>query len=181
MRRVVIGSLDSAGGRRPPPCCGHDAGMNPGAHSDSSERPYSVNKIFPNADAALNDLTDGASVMVGGFGLCGAPEALIEAVRRKGTNNLSVISNNCGAAGRGLVLLLEANQLARVVASYPGENKLLLKIVNYGGAYGFYFSTDKEAGDEEAKAWVARIRSIVPGVVRWPRGGSEVVGMSAVS
>ena len=70
--------------------------------------------------------------MVGGFGLCGVPEALIEAVRRKGTNNLSVISNNCGAAGRGLVLLLEANQLARVVASYPGENKLLEKLVREG-------------------------------------------------
>ena len=132
MRRVVIGSLDSAGGRRPPPCCGHDAGMNPGAHPPADGRPYSVNKIFPNADAALNDLTDGASIMVGGFGLCGVPEALIEAVRRKGTNNLTVISNNCGAAGRGLVRLLETNQLARVIASYPGENKLLEKLVQEG-------------------------------------------------
>lgn len=88
-----------------------------------------MNKIFPNADAALQDLTDGASILVGGFGLCGIPENLIEAVRRKGAKNLTVISNNCGAAGRGLVQLLETGQIARVVASYPGENKLLEKLV----------------------------------------------------
>jgi 3-oxoacid CoA-transferase subunit A len=91
-----------------------------------------VNKVFPSADAALDDLTDGASIMVGGFGLCGVPETLIEAVRRKGTKNLTVISNNCGAAGRGLARLLEAGQLTRVVASYPGQNKALEKLVEEG-------------------------------------------------
>jgi 3-oxoacid CoA-transferase subunit A len=91
-----------------------------------------VNKIFPNADTAVHDLADGASIFVGGFGLCGIPENLIEAVRRKGTKNLTVISNNCGATGRGLARLLETGQIARVVASYPGENKLLEKLVAEG-------------------------------------------------
>src|SRR5947208_12171781 len=132
MRRVVIGSLDSAGGRRPPPCCGHDAGMNPGAHSDSSERPYSVNKIFPNADAALNDLTDGASIMVGGFGLCGIPETLIEAVRRKGTKNLTIASNNAGVDDFGIGLLLQNRQVKKMISTYVGENKLFEQLVLSG-------------------------------------------------
>ena len=91
-----------------------------------------MNKVFPNADAALHDLADGASIFVGGFGLCGIPENLIESVRRKGTKNLIVMSNNCGAAGRGLARLLETGQIARLVASYPGENKLLEKLVAEG-------------------------------------------------
>ncbi|PYV13856.1 MAG: hypothetical protein DMG21_20050, partial [Acidobacteria bacterium] len=91
-----------------------------------------MNKIFSNADAAIADLTDGSSILVGGFGLCGIPENLIEAVRRKGTKNLTVISNNCGAAGRGLARLLETGQLARLVASFPGENKPLEKLVAEG-------------------------------------------------
>jgi 3-oxoacid CoA-transferase subunit A len=91
-----------------------------------------VNKVFPSADSSIHDLADGASILVGGFGLCGVPETLIEAVRRRGTKRLTVISNNCGAAGRGLVRLLETNQLAQVVASYPGENKLLEQLVAEG-------------------------------------------------
>jgi len=84
-----------------------------------------VNKVVPNADAAIADLTDGASIMVGGFGLCGIPENLIDAVRRKGTKNLTVMSNNAGVNQFGLGRLLETRQIAKVVGSYVGENKVL--------------------------------------------------------
>jgi len=84
-----------------------------------------VNKTFPNADAAIADLTDGASIMVGGFGLCGVPENLIDAVRRRGTKTLTVISNNAGVNQFGLGRLLETRQIAKVVGSYVGENKVL--------------------------------------------------------
>jgi len=84
-----------------------------------------MNKIFPNADAAVDDLQDGASIMVGGFGLCGIPENLIEAVRRKGTCNLTVMSNNAGVNQFGLGRLLETKQIAKVIGTYVGENKVL--------------------------------------------------------
>jgi len=84
-----------------------------------------MNKVFANADAALEDVPDGASIMVGGFGLCGIPENLIEAVRRKGTKNLTVISNNAGVNNFGLGRLLETRQIRKVIGTYVGENKLL--------------------------------------------------------
>jgi 3-oxoacid CoA-transferase subunit A len=84
-----------------------------------------VNKVFPNADAAVADLPDGASIMVGGFGLCGIPENLIQAVRRKGTKDLTVISNNAGVNNFGLGRLLETRQIRKVIGTYVGENKLL--------------------------------------------------------
>lgn len=84
-----------------------------------------MNKVFPNADAAVADLPDGATIMVGGFGLCGIPENLIEAVRRKGTKNLTVISNNAGVNNFGLGRLLETRQIRKVIGTYVGENKLL--------------------------------------------------------
>ena len=84
-----------------------------------------MNKVFQNADAAVADLPDGASIMVGGFGLCGIPENLIEAVWRKGTKNLTVISNNAGVNNFGLGRLLETRQIRRVIGTYVGENKLL--------------------------------------------------------
>jgi 3-oxoacid CoA-transferase subunit A len=91
-----------------------------------------VNKIFPNADAAATDINDGASILVGGFGLCGIPENLIEAVRRKGTRNLTVISNNAGVGGFGLGRLLETGQISRVIGSYVGENKRLEELALKG-------------------------------------------------
>jgi 3-oxoacid CoA-transferase subunit A len=91
-----------------------------------------VNKIFPNADAAITDVNDGASILVGGFGLCGIPENLIEAVRRKGIRNLTVISNNAGVGGHGLGRLLETGQISRVIGSYVGENKHLEELVLKG-------------------------------------------------
>ena len=84
-----------------------------------------MNKVFPNADAAVADVPDGATIMVGGFGLCGIPEKLIDAIRRKGARNLTVMSNNAGVMGFGLGLLLESRQVKKVIGTYVGENKIL--------------------------------------------------------
>jgi 3-oxoacid CoA-transferase subunit A len=92
-----------------------------------------VNKVFPNADAAVADVPDGASIMVGGFGLCGIPENLIEAIRRKGTKDLTVISNNAGVNTFGLGRLLETRQVKTVIGTYVGENKLLEDLALRGG------------------------------------------------
>jgi len=91
-----------------------------------------VNKVFPNADAAVADILDGATIMVGGFGLCGNPENLIEAVRRRGIRQLTVISNNAGVNGFGLGKLLASRQVSRVIGSYVGENKLLEELALKG-------------------------------------------------
>ncbi len=82
-----------------------------------------MNKVCASADEAVRDIPDGATLMVGGFGLCGNPENLIAAVNRKGIKNLVVISNNCGTTDLGLGVLLKARQLRKMVASYVGENK----------------------------------------------------------
>ncbi|HEV2234205.1 MAG TPA: CoA transferase subunit A [Terriglobia bacterium] len=84
-----------------------------------------MNKVFPNADAAVADVPDGATIMVGGFGLCGIPEKLIDAIRRKGAKNLTVMSNNAGIMGFGLGLLLASGQIKKVIGTYVGENKTL--------------------------------------------------------
>ena len=83
-----------------------------------------MNKIFPSAAKALEGvLRDGQLIAVGGFGLCGIPEALIEAVRESGVKNLTAISNNAGVDGFGLGKLLETRQIRKMIASYVGENK----------------------------------------------------------
>jgi 3-oxoacid CoA-transferase subunit A len=82
-----------------------------------------MNKLYPSADAAVADVRDGATLMVGGFGLCGNPENLITAIHRKGVKDLTVISNNCGTTEEGLGVLLQSRQIRRMVASYVGENK----------------------------------------------------------
>lgn len=82
-------------------------------------------KIYPSPAAALADvLFDGMTLMSGGFGLSGNPESLIPEVRRAGVKNLTVISNNAGADGFGLWMLLESRQVRKMIASYVGENKL---------------------------------------------------------
>ena len=73
---------------------------------------------------ALEGLQDGMTVLAGGFGLCGIPENLIAEIRRKGTRDLTVVSNNCGVDGFGLGLLLEDRQIRKMIASYVGENAL---------------------------------------------------------
>jgi 3-oxoacid CoA-transferase subunit A len=83
-----------------------------------------VNKIFPNAAAALKGIVaDGQMLAVGGFGLCGIPEALIDALRDSGVKDLTVISNNAGVDGFGLGKLLETRQISKMISSYVGENK----------------------------------------------------------
>jgi 3-oxoacid CoA-transferase subunit A len=91
-----------------------------------------VNKVYPSAEAAVFDVTDGAAIMVGGFGLCGTPENLIEAVRRKGVKHLTVISNNAGVEGRGVGCWLENHQIKKIIGTYIGENKLYEELVLKG-------------------------------------------------
>src|SRR5215472_17483851 len=83
----------------------------------------SMNKLYPNAEEALSGLArDGMLVAVGGFGLCGIPEALIFALRATGVRNLTIASNNAGVDGWGLGLLLETRQIKKMISSYVGEN-----------------------------------------------------------
>jgi 3-oxoacid CoA-transferase subunit A len=83
-----------------------------------------MNKLYPSAKAALDGVVqDGQLLAVGGFGLCGIPEALIDALRDTGVRNLSVISNNAGVDGFGLGKLLETRQIKKMISSYVGENK----------------------------------------------------------
>src|SRR6202162_1885345 len=91
-----------------------------------------MNRVVANADEAIQDVFDGATLMVGGFGLCGLPENLIRALDRKGVRNLTTISNNVGVDGMGMGLLLAAGQITRHIGTYVGENKLLEKMVLAG-------------------------------------------------
>ncbi|MDP3548278.1 MAG: CoA transferase subunit A [Phreatobacter sp.] len=82
-------------------------------------------KVYSSATEALaGQIKDGMTIMSGGFGLCGIPDVLIEAVRESGAKNLTVISNNAGIDGAGLGILLETKQIAKMISSYVGENKL---------------------------------------------------------
>jgi 3-oxoacid CoA-transferase subunit A len=91
-----------------------------------------MNKVVANADEAIRDLQDGATILVGGFGLCGIPENLIAAVVRKGVKDLITISNNAGVDDFGLGLLLRNKQIRKHIGSYVGENKLLEQMVLSG-------------------------------------------------
>ena len=91
-----------------------------------------MNKVVANADEAIHDVFDGATVMIGGFGLCGMPENLVRALARRGTRNLRTISNNAGIDGVGNGLLLAAGQIVHHIGSYVGENKLLEEMVLKG-------------------------------------------------
>jgi 3-oxoacid CoA-transferase subunit A len=91
-----------------------------------------MNKVVSSADEAVRDVFDGATIMVGGFGLCGIPENLIRALVKKGTKNLTTISNNVGVDGLGMGLLLAAGQIREHIGTYVGENKLLEQMVLSG-------------------------------------------------
>ncbi len=83
-----------------------------------------MKKIFPDAAAALNGLLfDGMQICAGGFGLCGIPERLIDAIRDAGTKDLTIASNNAGIDGEGLGKLLRTKQVKKMISSYVGENK----------------------------------------------------------
>ncbi|HVP56090.1 MAG TPA: CoA transferase subunit A [Candidatus Eisenbacteria bacterium] len=91
-----------------------------------------MNKVFASADEAVADINDGATIMVGGFGLCGIPENLIRAMVKKGVKNLDTISNNVGVDEFGLGLMLYAGQIRSHKGSYVGENRLLEEMVLTG-------------------------------------------------
>ena len=91
-----------------------------------------MNKVVASAEEAVRDISDGASIMIGGFGLCGNPENLIRALVKKGVKNLTTISNNAGVDGFGVGLLLAAGQIRRHIGTYVGENKLLEQMVLSG-------------------------------------------------
>jgi 3-oxoacid CoA-transferase subunit A len=88
-----------------------------------------MDKRLKSAEDAIANLQDGATVLMGGFGLCGIPENLIAAVRRKGTKNLTVVSNNAGVDDFGIGLLLQNRQVKKMISTYVGENKLFEQLV----------------------------------------------------
>jgi len=91
-----------------------------------------MNKVVENALKSIEDIQDGASIMMGGFGLCGIPENLIRALHLKGTRNLTVISNNAGVDDFGIGILLKAQQIRKMVATYVGENHTLEQLALAG-------------------------------------------------
>ena len=91
-----------------------------------------MNKVVPSADAAVADIASGATIMLGGFGLCGIPENLIAALVRRRVTGLHTISNNMGVDGFGMGLMLEAGMIVSHVGSYVGENRRLEQLVLRG-------------------------------------------------
>src|SRR6202142_182335 len=88
-----------------------------------------MNKVYPSAAEAMAGLVkDGMMLMAGGFGLCGVPEALIDAVRQSGAKDLTFVSNNAGVDGIGLGVLLETGQIRKMISSYVGENKIFAQL-----------------------------------------------------
>lgn len=83
-----------------------------------------MEKVVASVQEAIHDIENGATILVGGFGLCGIPENLISALHEKGVNELTIVSNNCGIDDFGLGLLLPNKQIQKMIASYVGENKL---------------------------------------------------------
>src|SRR5438045_9541152 len=91
-----------------------------------------MNKVFSNADEAIFDIADNKTIMLGGFGLCGIPENLIDALKRKGVKELTCISNNAGVDDFGLGLLLKTRQVKKMISSYVGENAEFKRQLLYG-------------------------------------------------
>ena len=91
-----------------------------------------MDKRVANADAAIATLRDGVTILMGGFGLCGIPENLIAAVQRKGTKNLTIVSNNAGIDGAGVGILLGNRQVKKMISTYVGENKTFERMVLAG-------------------------------------------------
>jgi 3-oxoacid CoA-transferase subunit A len=83
-----------------------------------------MDKRIASPDDAIANLSDGVTILMGGFGLCGIPENLIDALRRKGTKDLTIVSNNAGVDGFGIGLLLQNRQVKKMISTYVGENKL---------------------------------------------------------
>jgi 3-oxoacid CoA-transferase subunit A len=83
-----------------------------------------MNKVYDNAEAALHDIRDGATILSGGFGLCGNPENSIQRLADMGVKDLTIVSNNCGTTDKGLGILLAKGQVKKMISSYVGENKI---------------------------------------------------------
>jgi 3-oxoacid CoA-transferase subunit A len=92
----------------------------------------SMDKLIPSPDAGIEAVHDGATILMGGFGLCGIPESLIAALRRKGSRNLTIVSNNAGVDDFGIGILLQNQQVKKMVSTYVGENKLFERLVFEG-------------------------------------------------
>lgn len=103
-------------------CCGRRSGLWPRIRTGSVYAGR-VDKVVPSAADAVGEIDDGSTLAVGGFGLCGIPSVLINALLEAGTSDLEVVSNNAGVDDFGLGVLLAAGRLRRIVASYVGENK----------------------------------------------------------
>jgi 3-oxoacid CoA-transferase/3-oxoacid CoA-transferase subunit A len=91
-----------------------------------------MDKRIASADVAIEKIHDGATILMGGFGLCGIPENLIAAVRRKGTKDLTIVSNNAGVDDFGIGVLLQQRQVKKMISTYVGENKLFEQLVLSG-------------------------------------------------
>jgi len=91
-----------------------------------------MDKRVANADVAVERIRDGVTILMGGFGVCGIPENLIAALRRKGTKDLTVVSNNAGVDDFGIGLLLQTRQVKKMISTYVGENKLFEQLVLKG-------------------------------------------------
>ena len=91
-----------------------------------------MNKVIDNAAEAVSGVQDGATIMMGGFGLCGIPENLIASLREKGVKDLTVMSNNAGVDDFGIGILLETRQVKKMISTYVGENKLFERLVLSG-------------------------------------------------
>ena len=91
-----------------------------------------MNKVIGDANRAISDIGDGATIMMGGFGLCGIPENLIQALRDQGARDLTVISNNAGIDDFGIGILLEKRQIRKMISTYVGENRLFEELVLKG-------------------------------------------------
>lgn len=91
-----------------------------------------LDKVVTSYDQALAGLTDGMTIIAGGFGLCGIPEGLIQQIKKMGTRHLTIVSNNCGVDGFGLGVLLEDRQIKKMISSYVGENALFEQLLLSG-------------------------------------------------
>jgi 3-oxoacid CoA-transferase subunit A len=91
-----------------------------------------MDKRIPSADAAIEKMHDSVTILMGGFGLCGIPENLIAAVRRKGVKDLTIVSNNAGVDDFGIGVLLQQRQVKKMISTYVGENKLFEQLVLSG-------------------------------------------------
>src|SRR5437764_13673145 len=119
-----------------------------------------MDKRISYADAAIAKLSDGATILMGGFGLCGIPENLVAAVRRKGTKNLTVVSNNAGVDDFGIGLLLQQRQVKKMISTYVGENKLFEQLVLSGELQVELNPQDTRS--ERVRAGGARIPAFYP-------------------